>query len=190
MSFAIEQERSALKAAFEIQRRAELTDIRVTHCNANGFEGAEQSFQGPLKLGMRSDSKVHSFSPGRLQVSISIDFEAKDSSQEAKVVFLLGLGFLLAYELEGEYLPSPDQLDAFKDGNAIFNCWPFARELAQNLTMRMGLAVPPIPLFRVVPKIDPVAIEHPPGDDKPTSEPKPPGRKRIATRRTKALRSA
>jgi hypothetical protein len=159
MSFAIEQERSALKAAFEIQRRAELVEIRVTHCNAKGFEG-EPSFQGPLKLGLASQSKVHLVSPGKLRIEVCLEFKAKDSAGEhAKTVFTLDLGFMLAYDLEDDYLPPEEQVSAFKDGNAIFNCWPFARELAQNLTMRMGITVPPIPLFRVVPKTRPEELE-------------------------------
>jgi hypothetical protein len=52
-------------------------------------------------------------------------------------------------------VPPQQELDAFKAGNAIFHCWPYTRELVQSMTMRMGLAIPPLPFLRLAPKPEP-----------------------------------
>ena len=61
--------------------------------------------------------------------------------------------YALAYELRPGYSPSREELDAFREGNAIFHCWPYSRELVQNMTARMGLPIPPLPFLRLAPRI-------------------------------------
>jgi hypothetical protein len=61
--------------------------------------------------------------------------------------------FDLDYELaDKSFQPSPESVTAFKDGNAVFNCWPYTREFVHNMAARMGLELPPLPLLRIVPK--------------------------------------
>ena len=63
--------------------------------------------------------------------------------------------YALVYDLRPGYVPPQQELDAFKDGNAIFHCWPYTRELVQSMTMRMGLPIPPLPFLRLAPKPEP-----------------------------------
>jgi hypothetical protein len=74
------------------------------------------------------------------------------------LLFGVECAFDIDYEIEDKsYIPSPESIAAFKDGNAIFNCWPYAREFVQNITIRMAVHPPPLPFLRIVPKRKPKA---------------------------------
>jgi hypothetical protein len=81
------------------------------------------------------------------------------------LLFSIECAFDLDYEIQGgTFEPTPQSIAAFKDGNAIFNAWPYARELVNSLTSRMDLHAPPLPFLRIVPKppeTDPEAVERP-----------------------------
>jgi hypothetical protein len=68
-------------------------------------------------------------------------------------LFSIECAFDLDYEInDKDFEPLPESISAFKDGNAIFNCWPYARELVSSLTSRMDLQVPALPFLRMAPK--------------------------------------
>jgi len=67
-------------------------------------------------------------------------------------VFSVECAYELCYGLEEGYRPEGNEIEAFKNGNAIFNCWPYFREFFQNLTSRMDQAPPPLPFLRVAPR--------------------------------------
>jgi hypothetical protein len=50
------------------------------------------------------------------------------------------------------YIPTKAQIEAFRSGNAIFNCWPYFREYIHSIFVRMGFPPPPVPFLRLVPK--------------------------------------
>jgi hypothetical protein len=70
--------------------------------------------------------------------------------------------------------PSPDELQAFADTNAIMNCWPYWRELVQTTVAKMNLPPLLVPLVRwVSPKPKPAESKQ--TDAQPTkvvAEPK------------------
>jgi hypothetical protein len=85
-----------------------------------------------------------------LTVEASFKWVAVDANKAQ--VFAVECVYELCYRLKGGYKPEENEIEAFKSGNAIFNCWPYFREFFQNLAARMGQAPPPLPLLRVVPK--------------------------------------
>jgi preprotein translocase subunit SecB len=46
--------------------------------------------------------------------------------------------------------PTPEELQAFADTNSLMNCWPYWRELVQNMVARMNLPPFLVPLIRYV----------------------------------------
>ena len=56
------------------------------------------------------------------------------------------------YELDKGYQPTPEEIEAFSESNAVFNCWPYFRELVQNTLARMNYPPLSIPFLRLVPK--------------------------------------
>jgi hypothetical protein len=63
--------------------------------------------------------------------------------------------FRLDYDLRPGFQPTDAQIEAFKDGNAIFNAWPYFREYLQSTFQRMGLPPFTLPFLRLHPKPSP-----------------------------------
>ena len=59
--------------------------------------------------------------------------------------------FELLYSVPADANPTPTELQAFADTNALLNCWPYWRELVQDMAGRMGLPPLLLPLFRLTP---------------------------------------
>jgi hypothetical protein len=71
-----------------------------------------------------------------------------------KRVVDLSAGLELSYRLSKEVELTPQQLRAFGKVNALYNAWPYWRELVQTTVARMGLPRLVVPVFRVArPKI-------------------------------------
>lgn len=154
MGFTIQQDKAKVKAACRFQMNAELTEIQLLDCSAATTETGEQP-EGQLHLSFQFEPDILKAEQGnaRFAVRITVFGDPKDTELQADShLFEVACRFALGYSLRPGYTPSPEDLEAFKDGNAVFHCWPFFRELVQNLTMRMGLHIPPLPLLRLAPK--------------------------------------
>jgi hypothetical protein len=103
----------------------------------------------PIKLEATFTSSYVGIQAEVLSVELDFHLDAKDSSEAEKNVLDLGCTFEANYELLQNYKPAQDEIDAFSAGNAVFNCWPYFREIVQNLTLRMGFSIPPIPFLRI-----------------------------------------
>lgn len=111
----------------------------------------EPEIKEGLQLDLRHRATRAEFKEGRAQFDIELDMDALGDKDPAKKLFHVDCCFELEYLLKPGYLPTGEELEAFKKGNAIFHCWPYVREFVQNATQRLGLAVPPIPLLRLQP---------------------------------------
>lgn len=157
MGFTISQGKDEVQAAHRFQVSAELKDVQLLDCSASSSESTAQ-LKGQLRLGLKMEPAVLNISEGEARFSVRIivfgDLADAPADKEAHL-FQVVCRYALVYELRAGYIPSQQELDAFKDGNAIFHCWPYTRELVQNLTMRMGLPIPPMPFLRLAPKPEP-----------------------------------
>jgi hypothetical protein len=157
MGFTIEQDKDKLRASHRFQVSARLRDVQLLDCAASVSEDSLE-LKGQLRLGLTMETGVLSHSEGtaRFWVRISIFADPADGSEQTKRHhFEVACRYALAYDLRPGYDPSPQELDAFREGNAVFHCWPYSRELVQNMTMRMGLPIPPLPFLRLTPKVAP-----------------------------------
>ena len=68
--------------------------------------------------------------------------------------------FELAYELPHDETFSSEELQAFGQVNAVFNAWPYWRELVQTSLARMGMPPLTVPVFRLVPEDAADAVEE------------------------------
>ncbi len=154
MGFTIQQDLTKIKAAHQFQIHAERRDVQRLDCSASVAETPPES-QGQMLLGLRLETSVLSSAQGcsRLAVRIIVHGDPKGGEgQSEKHIFEVACRYALQYALKEGYTPSQDELDAFKEGNAVFQCWPYSRELVQNFTMRMGLQIPPMPFLRLAPR--------------------------------------
>src|ERR1017187_5777530 len=157
MGFLIRQDKNEVHAAHRFQVNAELRDVQLLDCLASISEGKAE-LDDRLRLGMKMEPSVLHVSEGeaKFAVSISVFGDPNEAVVEAdQHLFQVVSRYALVYDLRPGYVPPQQELDAFKDGNAIFHCWPYTRELVQSMTMRMGLAIPPLPFLRLAPKPEP-----------------------------------
>src|ERR1700733_9823149 len=146
-SMLIEQSQAELNAAHAIQSNCTLTQVVLDKCEVTAF-GQEEQFTSPFKLDLTHDCSASLDGRG-LTVKAKFDFKSLDASPQVAPVFNLLCVYKLAYELQEGCNPSAIEIDAFKKGNAVYNCWPYVREFVQNITSRMGFNPPPLPLLRV-----------------------------------------
>jgi hypothetical protein len=161
----IEQTTEELAAAQPIQSRCTLTDVLLCESAMRSF-GKEEEFEAPLTLKF-THSATGSLSGRVLTVLAHFTFKSVDGSEIPVPVFDLHCTFRLLYELKEDFQPTQMQIDAFKKGNAVYNCWPYVREFVQNLASRMGFQPPPLPLLRVN------VVEAPAKTEIPSALPQP-----------------
>jgi len=153
----ISQEHKEIEAARELTSKSELKRVRLRRCYAN-LQGEEDQLQAPFGLA-QTHSTTASMISNVLRVEVNFNFQAFDASEAKAALFSVECSFDVDYEVEARYAPNQEAINAFKDGNAVYNCWPYARECVQNITSRMALRPPPLPLLRMAPKPKPKAAK-------------------------------
>ena len=78
-----------------------------------------------------------------------LEIRAEDHDGELQAE-IRGL-FELSYRIPEEERFSPDVFEAFGQFNAVFNAWPYWRELVQASLARMSMPVLTVPVYRVSP---------------------------------------
>lgn len=88
---------------------------------------------------------------GSLLIEVAFSLEARSADDAEELQAEIRATFELSYAIPDKESFSPDQLEAFAEGNAVFNAWPYWRELVQASLARMSLPPLTLPVFRVVP---------------------------------------
>jgi len=148
----IAQEPEAIRHAQSLQAKCELRRVTLRQCHAS-LEGLQSAMTAPFSLRLSHNTQASSILDGILRIEVRFQIQSFDKSDPPSLLFNVDCAFDLDYEIEDKtYQPSPEAIAAFKDGNAVFNCWPYTREFVQSITTRMGVHPPPIPLLRIIPK--------------------------------------
>jgi hypothetical protein len=114
-------------------QQIDLTSLRCSRAANPPPEG--QSVRLDLKV-----SGSYQLTDGLLITEVRFRARTAPATLEADAVFTL------RYEL-ARPVTGPDA-DSFTKHNAVFNAWPYWRELVQNFAVRMGLAPLTMPLLR------------------------------------------
>jgi hypothetical protein len=149
MSFTIEQDREQTRHAFSLQSRAEITEIRLIEASLFCKASVEEA-GFPLEFSIEFAPEGAVVEGGVLTVTVRYTFRITAKSK-ADVV-LIKCGLQAAYDLTDGYRPSTEEIEAFRTGNAVFNCWPYFREFVQNTVTRMNYPPPTIPFLRLMPR--------------------------------------
>jgi preprotein translocase subunit SecB len=148
----IEQDRNQLQNAIYLHSRAEIKSLRLAWSRIESQSIVRASSTEGLSLEI--DFKPAAFRVGPEGLTLDTDFKfaiAREGQKDNPVV-LIECRFEGQYALVPEYIPSEEQIEAFRTANAVFNCWPFFREYVQNTTVRLGFPPPPIPFLRMTQK--------------------------------------
>jgi hypothetical protein len=163
-SLTIGQTKHQTELAVAVHQRAEIKSIRLSGAKICGIVPPDDQLQN-VQLTMEVKSKRIKNPAESLRIGILFRLAGSTNAALASnksrngEIFSIDCTFEVEYSLEPGFKPTSDQIRAFKDGNAIFNCWPYCREYIQDSIVRMGYPPLAIPLLRVSTK--PNTEQHP-----------------------------
>lgn len=152
-SFCIEQTREETKLAVSLHQHAEIDSVRLARAKA--FADPPPTLaNGPIQMSLEVTTRPVMQSEGLLSIEVDFRLTGYRKLPKAKAKPLLGVDCTLemTYKLRPGFAPSPEQVGAFKDGNAIFNSWPYFRQHLQQMVVGMGYPSLTLPFLRVITK--------------------------------------
>lgn len=144
----IEQEPELLTAALGLYSSCELVSIRLKKASVS-YLAEEDALPATLSLRLSHKAVASRIRESDIRFEVEFSLNGINAGANDNVIFTVDCIFQADYHLKPEYVPAEEAIEAFRQGNAVFNCWPFAREFFDNLTHRMGLHIPSLPLLRV-----------------------------------------
>jgi hypothetical protein len=84
-----------------------------------------------------------------LRTTLQFTFTASEKGTKRKPLLAIAATFIAEYEMAEGFTPSTEDLNAFVNANAVFNCWPYWREYVHSTAARMNLPPLTLPFFRV-----------------------------------------
>lgn len=125
---------------------AELEQVALLECNARSTLDPRGLPEQPPTLSLHQQCTGTLQAENRIQVTATAVFIGHVEEQE---VFRIQASYGVYYRLPAELQPSQQDIQEFAEQNGMFNAWPYLRELLGNLSAKMGLPLPPLPLLRV-----------------------------------------
>lgn len=159
-AITIEQTNDQAKLAFELHQNASIHRLRLTRAKVN-TQLSPEGPHAPLSIAFTFKSKRVAGPPDALRLEIAfrmagsedpVTGEVATKPESANPALLIDCVYEVDYLLNEGFTPTEPQVKAFKDGNAIFNAWPYFREYLQNNLQRMGLPPLTAPFLRLQPK--------------------------------------
>jgi preprotein translocase subunit SecB len=149
-AYMIFQTKKETELAIAVNRYAQINDVRLARAKTSA-DRPEIALKTPLVVSLDVKAKHIEASDGQLLVEVSFRLTGskKEDTSKNKTIVCVECTFEVSYHLHPEFTPSEEQIKAFKDGNAIFNCWPYCRQYVQDMIQRMGYPSLILPLLRV-----------------------------------------
>jgi hypothetical protein len=130
-----------------LQSRCELVDIQLLSCES--YREADLKTRTEpftMRLAYKGAGAVYE---GGFKAVVDFSVVSFDSATPPAVVFRVDCRFEADYSIGDQAQVAEEELASFSSANAVFNCWPYAREFVQNISARMNMRVPPLPYLRI-----------------------------------------
>lgn len=152
-SITIEQTSEETRLAISVNRNAAMDTIRLVRAKLSS-DRPNETHGRPISLVYQFKAEQYEVSAGALMVEVDFGLTGSEENEKSKSKCPLSVEctFEVTYRLHPDFQPSEDQVKAFKDGNAIFNCWPYCRQYIQDAVQQMGYPPLTLPFLRVVTK--------------------------------------
>jgi hypothetical protein len=153
MSLVAEVSPEVVRSAGKVAAAVELRNILLVEGRATlAAQFVENNCQFPRKgwsvrVGHRGKFAIHK--KNTLRTTLQFTFTATEKGSKGKPLLVISATFIAEYEMAQGFNPSTDDLDAFVNANAVFNCWPYWREYVHSTAARMNLPPITLPFFRV-----------------------------------------
>ena len=146
MPYSIAQEPEAVRSAAALQRMSAILSIRLIESTCKCKAPLVDNASAQLSFSAEFHPECIDVSGGMLRIGTRFLFRIIRESDKDEVISI-GCLFGAEYVLAEGFVPADEQIKAFSEGPAIFNCWPYFREYAQNTVMRMNYPPPTIPFL-------------------------------------------
>jgi hypothetical protein len=164
-AIVIEQNLDELKLASEVNQNAAINRIRLARGKV-ASQAMDEGPEAPIEVMFNFKSKPLTAPSNVLRLEIAFRMagteereeatknkpEKKSADKKPEPVIQVECAYEVDYALRKDFSITPEHVKAFKDGNAIFNTWPYFREYLQNNLQRMGLPPLTAPFLRLQPK--------------------------------------
>jgi preprotein translocase subunit SecB len=97
-----------------------------------------------VRLSAEIDSEVESQSKSELSFAVTLRVSCSD-----QLTFHIHATFLVRYGLATDVVATAREVEAFRQTHAVLTAWPYLREFIQNLAIRMGFPVEPLPMLKL-----------------------------------------
>lgn len=164
----VEQSQDETRLAFEVNKNAAINRMRLARAKVTS-QSMDEGPKTPIAVVFNFKSKPISAPSNVLRLEIAFRMTGVEEKEEGKKdtpekkpddkkpepVVLVECAYEVDYVLREGFTITSEHVKAFKDGNAIFNAWPYFREYLQNNLQRMGLPPLTAPFLRLQPKPKP-----------------------------------
>lgn len=104
---------------------------------------------------------------GSLRIEVTLALEVHSADEEEELQADVRGTFELTYQIPADETFSSEELEAFGQINAVFNAWPYWRELVHASLARMSMPILTVPVFRLSPDEAAEDRQGPEGDAEP-----------------------
>jgi hypothetical protein len=164
MSYTISQDTEQRKLAVSLQHNSDISAIRLIEAKVNCKSALDEKLH-PLSFAAEFHPDAIERNQRTLSVITQFSFKIISDNHKTEVI-VLQCRMAAEYILAEGFEPSAEQINAFKEGPAIFNCWPYFREYVQSTVVRMNYPPPTIPFLwleakkSAVPELQPVTASR------------------------------
>jgi len=135
-----------LKKVAEVVPHLELAEIRLIALSAALTAAPPDP---PIAVTLDRSVDCKEFDGNYFPVQVKFMVNAAGADDQIEFLNIVTIYQLLYEGTNLSTLPS-DKLRAFADVNSVHNCWPYLRELVQDVTGKMGLTRMTLPLLKVL----------------------------------------
>ncbi len=164
-AIVIEQTQGETRLAFDVHQNGAINRIRLARARV-ASQAIDQAPKSHISVAFNFKSKPLNAPANVLRLEVAFRMTGVDEQEDApekqrqddkkpETVVLVECAYEMDYLLREGFELTPEHVKAFKDGNAIFNAWPYFREYLQNNLQRMGLPPLTAPFLRLQPKTKP-----------------------------------
>lgn len=173
-AITIEQTSEQARLAFEVHQNCAIAGMRLLKSKLSTVP-PEQLPESALSIKFTFRSKQNPAGAERIRLEVSFRMTGTEESGEEEELkrpetpISVECTYEVEYEVREGFEATAEHVKAFKDGNAIFNAWPYFREYLQSSMQRMGLPPLVAPFLRLQPKIARKKTQRPVGNDSETT---------------------
>jgi len=150
-SFTIFQTKEETQLAVTVHQNAEINDVRLARAKVTA-DRPTSNMKNPIAITMGVKSRQVEGPVGQILIEVSFRLAGatkKSDQPKNRTAVCVECTFEVGYQLKPGFAPTEEQIRAFKEGNAIFNCWPYCRQYVQESIIRMGFPPLILPFLRV-----------------------------------------